>query len=136
MKWGKLTGFLTAPAVFFGLMAKASQAANTFCDSSGNPSGTPDLNWPRVYTALGCIPVQMKDFVLWLLPKLFGITGGIALLLMIYGFIQMSTSKGDPKVVQGAKETVTSAITGLIVCISALFLLSLIGRDILKIPGF
>ncbi|MFA4827353.1 MAG: hypothetical protein WC596_03865 [Candidatus Shapirobacteria bacterium] len=135
MKWGKLTGFLTAPAVFFSL-TKISLATSTFCDASGNPSGAPDLNFPRVYTALGCVPVQMKDFMLWLLPKLFGITGGIALLLMIYGFIQMSMSKGDPKVVQGAKETVTSAITGLVICIGSLFLLSLIGRDILKIPGF
>lgn len=138
MKWGKLTGFLTASAVFFGL-AKASLANNIWCDIYGkpNPPGAgPVLGFPRIYTALGCIPVEMKDFMLWLLPKLFGIVGGIAFLLMVYGFIQVSTSKGDPKVVQGAKETITSAITGLIICIGALFLLSLIGRDILKIPGF
>lgn len=88
-----------------------------------------------VDTALGCVPVEMNKFIAWLLPYLFGIGGGIAFLLMIYGFILMTTSNGDPKVVQGAKETVTSAIIGLLICIFAIFLLRLITVDILKIPG-
>ncbi len=71
----------------------------------------------------------------WLLPKFFSIAGGIAFLLMVYGFILMSTSGGDPKKVEGAKETITSAITGLLLCIFALFLLRLIAVDILHIPG-
>lgn len=90
---------------------------------------------PKVYTALGCVPVRMGDFVTWLLPYLFGIAGGIAFLLMVYGFILMATSQGDPKVVQGAKETITSAITGLLISIFALFLLRLIAVNILHIPG-
>jgi hypothetical protein len=54
---------------------------------------------------------------------------------MVYGFFLMSTSQGDPKVIQGAKETITSAISGLLVSIFAVFLLRLIALDILKIPG-
>lgn len=88
-----------------------------------------------VDTALGCVPVEMDKFISWLLPYLFGIGGGIAFVLMIYGFILMTTSNGDPKAMQGAKETVTSAIIGLLVCIFALFLLRLIAVDILQIPG-
>jgi hypothetical protein len=88
-----------------------------------------------VYTALGCIPVQMDKFVAWLLPYLFGIGGGIAFILMIVGFIQMTTSQGDPKAVQGARETITSAIVGLLICILAIFLLRLITVNILHIPG-
>lgn len=88
-----------------------------------------------VNTALGCIPVQMDKFIAWLLPYLFGIGGGIAFVLMIYGFILMTTSNGDPKAVQGAKETITSAIIGLLICIFAIFILRLIAVDILKIPG-
>jgi len=88
-----------------------------------------------VNTAFGCIPVQMDKFIAWLLPYLFGIGGGIAFLLMIYGFIMMTTSNGDPKAVQGAKETITSAVIGLLICIFAIFLLRLITVDILKIPG-
>lgn len=88
-----------------------------------------------VNTALGCIPAEMGAFMEWLLPKFFSIAGGIAFLLMVYGFILMSTSGGDPKKVEGAKETITSAITGLLLCIFALFLLRLIAVDILHIPG-
>lgn len=88
-----------------------------------------------VDTALGCIPVEMDKFIAWLLPYLFGIGGGIAFVLMIYGFILMTTSNGDPKAMQGAKETITSAIVGLLICIFAIFLLRLIAVDILQIPG-
>lgn len=95
-------------------------------------AGCPQYN---VNTALGCIPVEMGAFVTWLLPKLFGIVGGISFLLMIYGFILIATSAGDPKKVQGARETITSAITGLLVSIFAIFLLRLIAINILHIPG-
>jgi hypothetical protein len=88
-----------------------------------------------INTALGCVPVEMDKFIAWLLPYLFGISGSIAFLLMVYGFFLMSTSQGDPKVIQGAKETITSAISGLLVSIFAVFLLRLIALDILKIPG-
>ncbi len=88
-----------------------------------------------VDTALGCIPVQMDKFIAWLLPVLFSISGGIAFLLMIYGFILITTSQGDPKAVQGARETITSAITGLLISIFAIFIFRLIALDILKIPG-
>ncbi len=101
-------------------------AANPFCTSGGSIG---------VDTALGCVPVEIKAFVTWLLPKLFGIVGGISFLLMVYGFILMTTSQGDPKAVQGAKETITSAISGLLLSIFSLFILRLIMVDILHIPG-
>jgi hypothetical protein len=88
-----------------------------------------------VNTALGCIPVTMQSFVSWLLPMLFGIAGGISFLLMMYGFILITVSGGDEKKVQGAKETITSAIIGLIVSIFGLFIFRLIAINILQIPG-
>jgi len=88
-----------------------------------------------IQTALGCVPYTIEGFVSWLLQILFGISGGIAFLLMVYGFILMATSSGDEKKVQGAKETVTSAITGLLVSIFALFIFRLIAVNILHIPG-
>ncbi len=103
-----------------------------FCTQQGYGAETND---PRVDTALGCVPVKIGPFIQWLLPKFFSIAGGIAFLLMIYGFILMSTSGGDLKKVEGAKETITSAITGLLLSIFALFILRLIAVDILKIPG-
>ena len=89
----------------------------------------------QIDTALGCVPVEMSQFIPWLSRYIFGITGGIAFLMMVYGFFLMATSSGDPKAVQGAKETVTSAITGLLVSIFGVFILRLIALNILVIPG-
>ena len=109
------------------------------CEKIGSPNdrfeSTLCADEVSVNTAFGCIPVQMDKFVAWLLPYLFGLGGGISFLLMVYGFILMTTSQGDPKAVQGAKETVTSAIIGLLICIFAIFLLRLVTVDILQIPG-
>lgn len=109
------------------------------CEVANTPAGRLEsslcADQVSVNTAFGCVPVQMDKFIAWLLPYLFGIGGGIAFVLMIYGFILMTTSNGDPKAVQGAKETITSAVIGLLICIFAIFLLRLITVDILKIPG-
>ena len=121
-----LVVLLTSPQ---GVWAKVDQ----FCTSSGHGAGSAE---PRVNTALGCVPIQMDKFVLWLLPTLFGVAGGVAFLLMVYGFIVVGTSSGDPKNIQGGQETITSAITGLLLSVFALFVLRLIAVDILKIPGF
>jgi hypothetical protein len=108
---------------------------NIFAANINNVSCIDSNGDVGVNTALGCVPVQMDKFVAWLLPYLFGIGGGIAFLLVVYGFILMTTSQGDPKAVQAAKETITSALAGLLICIFAIFLLRLIAVDILKIPG-
>lgn len=89
----------------------------------------------EVTTAVGCVPVVVDRFVPWLLKFVFGIAGGIAFLLMVYGFILISTSGGDEKKIQGAKETITSAVIGLLVCIFGLFILRLLAVNILQIPG-
>jgi len=108
----------------------------TFCGADGKPSADPaDPENPEIYTALGCIPVRIDKFMTWLLPWVFRVAGGIAFLLMVGGFIQISASKGDPKAMQAAKETIGSALTGLLVCIFAIFILRLIAVDILHIPG-
>ena len=111
----------------------SNEGRDDFCVQQGYGPASSD---PRVYTALGCIPVKIDSFVMWLLPKLFGVAGGIAFLLMVYGFFLVGTSGGDPKKVQGGQETITSAISGLVLSIFALFVLRLIAVDILKIPGF
>lgn len=137
MKLIRLGGFLVVLLMLFNIFNHEVLAASQiFCDSSKQASEEPaDPNNPQVYTALGCIPVKIDKFVEWLLPTLFGIAGGISFLLMVYGFILVSTSAGDEKKVQGAKETITSAVTGLLVSIFALFILRLIAINILKIPG-
>lgn len=89
----------------------------------------------HINTALGCIPVEIGPFVTWLAGWVFGIAGGIAFLTMVYGFFLMATSSGDPKAIAGAQETVTSAISGLLLCIFGMFVLRLIALNILQLPG-
>lgn len=88
-----------------------------------------------ISTAFGCIPYDASGFAAKFLQLLFGIAGGIAFLLMVYGFILVATASGDEKKLQAAKETITSAITGLLISIFALFLFRLIMVNILQIPG-
>lgn len=104
-------------------------ALQIFCDYNGIPEA-------GIQTAIGCVPVNStENFIKWLLPVLIGIIGGIAFLLMIYGAIQILTSAGDPQKVKGGQETITGAISGLLFTIFSLFLLRLIGVEILHIPG-
>jgi len=111
-----------------------SNVSNT-TTTSNNYSPFNGCSSTSINTAIGCLPVEMNSFVPWLLSWLFGVAGGIAFLLMAYGFILIATSSGDEKKVQGAKETITSAIVGLLVCIFSIFILRLIAVNILKIPG-
>lgn len=90
----------------------------------------------RVWTALGCIETDPKEFVKDFLTIAIGIAGGIALLLMVYGAFLISISTGDPKKAEEGKEMITGTIAGLLFIIFSVFLLKLIGVDILDIPGF
>lgn len=91
----------------------------------------------EINTALGCIPTDtLNSFVGWFLSKLIFVASGIAFLLMAFGALQILTSAGSPEKVQAGKELITSALAGLIFIILSLFLLKLIGVDILQIPGF
>lgn len=87
-----------------------------------------------VRTAIGCIPVNSSDdligfFLRWGL----GIIGGIAFLLILYAGFQIMTSRGDPKKLQAGQELLTSAIAGVIMLIFSVFILRVIGVDILGI---
>jgi len=83
------------------------------------------------WTALGCIPNNPRELVVWVLGRAIGIGGGIAFLLMIWGGFQVITAAGNPDRLNAGKEIITSAIAGLLIIIFSLFLLELIGVDIL-----
>jgi hypothetical protein len=105
-----------------------------FCDNNGNP--TSDVT-ERVYTAIGCIPVEDEQlFTAFILGWGSGIAGGIALILLVIAGIMFITSSGDPKRMQAAKELLMAAIAGLLLLIFGVFILEFIGVDILNIPGF
>ncbi len=91
---------------------------------------------PGIWTAIGCISSTPSGFVKTILPFAMGLGGGIAFLLMLIGALQIMTSAGNPEKLNAGKELVTSAIVGLLLIIFSVFLLKLIGADILGVPGF
>jgi len=128
------------------------EARDPFCTEEGfgvkNPDGTkrdlsptykgipiPGRDTVKIRTALGCIPVDFIQVVAWIFEKGFGIVGGIAFILLIGAFIQLATSEGDTKKIQGAKEMITSTVTGLLLAIFSIFIIRLLMVTILRIPG-
>lgn len=90
-----------------------------------------------LYTGLGCIPTTFSSFVSNFLLG-FGISlgGGISLLCIIYSAFMIQTSGGNADRIQHAQEQLTACITGLMLIIFSIFILRIIGVDILRIPGF
>lgn len=90
----------------------------------------------EIKTALGCIPVgDTTQFIGWLLRWAIGIAGGIAFLLILFAGFQIITSSGDPERLKAGRDLLTSAIAGLVLIIFSVFLLRLIGVQILQLPG-
>lgn len=87
-----------------------------------------------VNTALGNIDTDPAKLVNAILRIAIGMAGGIAFLLIIYGGFRLALSSGDPKAIQEGRDIITSAIIGLIIIVMSVFLLRVIGIDILGLP--
>ncbi len=87
-----------------------------------------------VCTALGKINTNPTELVNTILTIAIGVGGGIAFLMIVFGGFRLVFSQGDPKAIQEARETITSAIIGLLLIVFSVFLLNLIGVDILGLP--
>lgn len=98
--------------------------------ASGGPYG---INYGGVKTALGCLPTEPQAFINTATPWAVGIGAGIAFLLGIFGSAMIVLSAGNPEKMQAGKEMITSAIGGLILIIFSVFLLRIIGVDVLKL---
>lgn len=90
-----------------------------------------------IETALGCISTEgPTSLVVFLLRLALGIGGGIAFLLMLFGVFQIITSAGSPERLKAGQELITSALIGLMMIIFSIFLLQLIGVQILGLNAF
>lgn len=106
-----------------------------FCNARGKPTNNPKTG--KIYTAIGCIPVNdiqesTRFFLLWGI----GIGGGISFLLIVYAGYLFATSRGNPKKVQAAKELMTAAIGGLVYLIFSVLLFEIVAVDLLQLPDF
>ena len=90
-----------------------------------------------LWTGIGCIPLTVSSLINDYLLKIgIGLGGILALLCIIYAAFQIQTSQGSPEKIKKGQELLTSCIMGLMLIIFSVFILKLIGVDILRIPGF
>jgi len=99
----------------------------------------------RMYTMLGCIATDLGSFqsegaaasvVQTILNLIFSITGGAALIALIYGAFLVLTSQAEPEKLNQGKRIIFGAIVGVIFALGSVFLVNLLASGILKIPGF
>ncbi len=90
------------------------------------------------WTALGCF--YLADFKVFIEKNVLGLgvglAGTIAFLCIIYAAFSYQTSRGNPEQIKKAQQLLVSCITGLLLIIFSVFILRLIGVNILQIPGF
>lgn len=89
-----------------------------------------------VNTPFGAIQTDIAGLTKNIFSVLLGLSGGVAILLIIAAGYQMMTSQGNPEKVKEARERLTAAIVGLLFIIFSVTILQIIGVDILQIPGF
>ena len=87
-------------------------------------------------TGLGVMPTEPLCLVKWILKYAILMGGGIAFLLSLWGGVTIILAGGNPEKINEGKEIISSALTGLFIIIFSVFLLRLIGFDILKLPRF
>ena len=89
-----------------------------------------------IWTAVGCIPSEPESVIAVIIEIGLTLGGAIVLIMIIAGAFMLSTSQGDPKKTQDAKELITSAIIGLLFIIFSVTILQFIGVSVIRIPGF
>lgn len=124
--------------------APTSVGQNTCKSLSGSAQSdcTGCFNSGGAWTAVGCLGrgggtgSSLNDFLQSFIQIGTSIGGGVAFLLILFSGFQTITSTGNPEKLHAAKELMTAAISGLLLIIFSVFLLKLIGVDILTLPGF
>lgn len=90
----------------------------------------------KINTAIGEISTEPQAFVKSVFSIVLGLSGGIALILIMVSGYKFMASQGNPEAVKSATEGLTSAVIGLLFIIFSFVILQVIGVDILRIPGF
>ena len=88
------------------------------CNSSGNGVTLCEGN------------VDVADIIVKVTKWVLGITGAVAVLLIIWGGFQYITAAGNEKRVESAKQTLTYAVIGLIVILLAQVIVTLVGNTL------
>ncbi|OGM55856.1 hypothetical protein A3F62_05575 [Candidatus Woesebacteria bacterium RIFCSPHIGHO2_12_FULL_44_11] len=124
-----------------GIVCSGDQVCiNGYCQVNPRSSGGGDAgsvtcdNPEEINTAVGCIPYGDTNALMgFILRWAIGVGGGIAFLLIIFAGFQIMTSSGNPERLKAGQELLTSAIAGLIMLVFSIFILRVIGVDILGV---
>ncbi|KKR33726.1 MAG: hypothetical protein UT63_C0012G0005 [Candidatus Gottesmanbacteria bacterium GW2011_GWC2_39_8] len=88
------------------------------------------------WTVIGCVSTSPEGFLKSIFSFLLSIAGGISFLALLYGGAVILMSSGNPERLNSGKEIFISSIVGLLLILFSVFLLKVVGFDILRIPGF
>lgn len=89
----------------------------------------------QVTTALGAFKVDPGTVVGSIFGILLSLSGGIAVVIIIISGYKIMFSHADPEKLKEARESLTSAIIGLLFIIFSVAILRVIGVTLLHIPG-
>lgn len=117
--------FATPPAPSPGNWNKCSSC---LYDANGNEKPS------KYYTLAGCLDAESGPLVQRILTIVMGVSGGLAFLSVLYGSGLILTSSGDPQKIKNGKDTITSSLLGILLIVFSIFILKIVGYDILKIP--
>lgn len=121
---------------------KASFQPVELCTKLGDPSEqnkcTTCMNdGKHVWSTIGCLPTEFGALIsTYILSLSLGVGGGISFLVFLYGAFLIIASAGETERISLGKKHISSAIKGLLLIIFAVFILKVIGADLLRIPGF
>lgn len=88
-----------------------------------------------IETAIGCISADPSGLITKLFSVSLGIAGGIAFLMLILGGLQIQISAGNPERINAGREIIEGAIIGLLLIVFSIFILRVVGVDMIGIPG-
>lgn len=91
---------------------------------------------PEGVATLSCLPILFVNIT----NALLGLSGAVAVFIVIYSGIQLITSGGEAKQVEGARKTLTYAVVGLIIVLASFAIINIIatatGLECIKQFGF
>ncbi len=126
-----------APQITYPMYDPASMTAPTiqfnFPDNS-SLKVTPLIS--RRYTAVGCIETTAGGFTNAFLGLLNALITGLGFLGLVYGGVQIMLARGDKGKLQEGRNYVYAAIATVLVVNLAVYIVKIVGKDILQIPYF
>ncbi len=90
----------------------------------------------QVITAIGEFDTREAGFIMTMFRVFLSLSGGIAVLIIIYAGYLIMTSRGNAEQLQKGRDMLTSALIGLFFIIFSFVILEVLTIDILQIPGF